>query len=228
MLFDQHVENECKYTAHDARHNYCTNWQKNVAPKHRSFSELRTKVEAFGLGGIHMWAIMIQDHRADDYHDGPYADAERHGMETPIELHLLHFFKVMQIMNNEDDDVDDEDHVHMNVDHAADHFAKDHTQVPVVHRVVVDSERDGEQEDGVNKDQVEKGDGGPGAQVWFQHANHKGHAETSHYEHQRVDNDQGDSVCHRHRWRAHVTCGTFDGNIWARGYIRACGYIHGS
>lgn len=165
MLFDHRVENDRKYTAHDARHDYRTNGQKYVTPKHRSLLELGTEVEAFGVVGFHVRPIIVQDHRADDDHDGPYADAERHCVETPIELHLLHFFKVMQEMNAEDDDVDDEDHVHVNVDHAADHFAEGHRQAPGFRHVVVDAERDGDQEHDVDQDQVEEGDGGPRAQV---------------------------------------------------------------
>lgn len=113
------------------------------------------------LGGIRTCPIMMQDHRADDYHNGPYADAKCYGMQLPIELPFLHFFKVIQEMNGEDDDIDGEDHMHVNVNHAADHFAESHGQIPAVSHVEVDAERDGDQEDAVGYDQVEKGDGGP-------------------------------------------------------------------
>lgn len=122
-------------------------------------------MEAFGVTGIRMCSIIIEDHRADDYHSGPYADAKHHGMETPIEFHLLHFFKVMQEINGKDDDVDDEDHMHVNVDHAADHFTEGHRQGPDIHHVVVDAEGEADQEDDMDQDQVEKADGGPRAQV---------------------------------------------------------------
>lgn len=93
-------------------------------------------------------------------------------METPIELNLLHFSEVMNKVNGEDDDIDDEDHMHVNVDHAADHFTEKHRQVPVISHEIVDAERDGDHEDDVNQDQVEKGDGGPRVQVRFQHTDH--------------------------------------------------------
>lgn len=86
-------------------------------------------------------------------------------METPVELHLSHFFKVMQEMHGEDDDVDDEDHMHVKVDHAADYFTECRRQVPAVRYVVVDAERNGDHEDNVDQNQVEKGDGGPRAQI---------------------------------------------------------------
>lgn len=204
VLFDHEVQNGCKHTAHDARHNYCTNRQKNVTRKHRSFFELVPKVEAFAVGFVDVCPVMIQGHRADDQHHGPYGDAERHGMETPIELDLLYFFKVIHKVNGEDDDVDDEDHVHVNVDHAADHFTEKHMQVPGLSHIVVDAERDGEQEEDVDQDQVEKGDGGPRAQVRFQHTEHQSHADASYCEHRAVDDDQGESV------------GTAHGNIAGR------------
>lgn len=47
----------------------------------------------------------------------------------------------------EDDGIEDEGHVHMNVDHAADYFAQFCAQLPLIIGVVVDPERHREEEE---------------------------------------------------------------------------------
>ncbi len=81
-------------------------------------------------------------------------------MQPPVELSPLRFLVEMQETNREKEGVDGKHHVHVDMHHGADQFTESLTQLPRIGRVVVDSERHGEQKKKVCDHQVQEGDGG--------------------------------------------------------------------
>lgn len=133
----------------------------------------------------------VDDARRHHQHRHPQEGAAEQGMDPP-ELRLVHALVVERHQaHDEDDDVEDEGHVHVDVDHAADHPAPGVAQQPVVSGVVVDPKGHGDQEEEVGEDEVEHSHRGDGRGAGLEDVRHQAQADGAGEQHHRVDGHQG-------------------------------------
>lgn len=132
--------------------------------------------------------------RDHDEHHHPHRGAD-HERVDPLEggLPLLFVVKSPEA-HDEDDDVEDEGHVHVDVNHAADHFAPTDAEAPLVIGVIVNPERHGEEEDKVGEDEVENSYGGDGRGAGLHDVHHQAEADGPAEQNHAVDDQEGCAV----------------------------------
>ncbi len=128
--------------------------------------------------------------RARDKHHDPHRSTDEERMNPPEAGHLLSFVVEHHQARNEDDHIEDKRHVHVDVDHAADHFTPPETHSPVLSRVIVDPEGHSKEEDEVGKDEVEDCNGGGGRRAGLHDVHHQAQADGSAEQNHRVDSQE--------------------------------------
>lgn len=136
------------------------------------------KVEATFVVAFHFLPVTEMDNGRDsDEHRNPSRGAGeecaapmcgRHVPGSPVKLHHA---------SDEDDHVEDKRHDHVDVDHAADHFAPLYAQRPLISGVIVNPKWHRYEEDEVREDEVEYCDGGGGDRAGSQDAHHQAQAD---------------------------------------------------
>lgn len=104
----------------------------------------------------------MHDARDHDEHHDPHRSTDEESVELLEGYHKLSVVVERHQACDEDDHVEEEGHVHVDVDHAADHPAQPGAQVPLMIGVIVNPEGHGQEEDEVGEDEVEYGYGGDG------------------------------------------------------------------
>lgn len=140
-------------------------------------------------------AIVKVQHAWDHQeHQHPHHHADEDGV-APVEGDLAPRPAVERdLPRDQDDDIEDERHVHVDVDHRADHPAPPAAHGPVMGGVVVDPEGHGEEEDEVGEDQVQHGDGGTGGDAGLHHVHHQAQADGAAEQNHGVDGEENGVV----------------------------------
>ncbi|TNN86575.1 hypothetical protein EYF80_003345 [Liparis tanakae] len=138
----------------------------------------------------------VDDARDHDKHRHPQHSTGNQCMNPLEGGHLLSFVVERHQACDEDDHIEDERHVHVDVNHAADRFAPPVAQAPVMSGVVVNPEGHSEKEDEVGEDEVEYSNGGDGCRAELHDVHHQANAdgpdEQNHgpYQSHQVGDDQ--------------------------------------
>lgn len=90
----------------------------------------------------------------------------------------------------QDDHIENKRHVHVDVDHAADHFTPSMTKIPVISDIVVDPKGHSGEEEEMGKDEVKNGDGGDGRRAGPYDVNHQTQAYSATEQDYGVDGQQ--------------------------------------
>lgn len=138
---------------------------------------------AFAIGKIDY----ARDH---DKHHHPHHSTDEECMNPPEGGHLFSFVVEHHQACNEDDHIEDKRHVHVDVDHAADHFTTPEAQAPAMSCVIVNPEGHSEEEDEVGEDEVEYSDGGDGCRAGLHDVYHQAQADGSAEQNHRVDGQE--------------------------------------
>lgn len=170
----------------------------NVVEDLRRWRDVAAEVEAMrGIAAavalpVHLRPVgEVDDEWRHHQHNHPQEGAAKQRVDPP-ELRLVHTLAVERHQaRDEDDDVQDEGHVHVDVDHAADHPAPELAQHPVGGGVVVDPKGHGDQEEEVGEDEVEHGHRGDGRGAGLEDVRHQAQADGAGEQHHRVDGEQG-------------------------------------
>lgn len=146
---------------------------------HSCFINPRSKIKAsvivlIGLViGLVLFTIAEKHQKRSSYEDNcPNSRTCPKGVKLSMELRALSLFVEHAEAQGEHYHVDDEGQVHVNVDHAAGHFAHLNWQVPAAFRIIVDAKWDGGQKYYMRQDKVEDCDCGHGAQIGFEYVDH--------------------------------------------------------
>lgn len=139
-----------------------------------------------------VFAVGKMDYARDhnEHHD-PHHRTEKECMNPMEGGHLLNLAVECHQSCDEDDHIEDKRHIHVDVDHSADHFAPPEAQAPVISRVVVNPEGHSEKEDEVGENEVEYGDGGDGCRAGLHDVHHQAQADCTAEQNHRVDGQEG-------------------------------------
>lgn len=122
---------------------------------------------------VHFTVVKVNDEGDHQEHQHPHHDADEEGVAPAEGDPVLRPAVERDQARHQDDHVEDERHVHVDVDHGAGHPAPSAAQGPVFSGVVVNPEGHGKEEDEVCEDQVQHGDGGAGGDAGLDHVHHQ-------------------------------------------------------
>lgn len=136
----------------------------NSSPYALSKSEAMSISVAAIASSFWLFAVgKMDDTRDHNKHSEPHESAQKESM-NPLEVHHpVSFVVESQQPGDEDDHIENKRHIHVDVDHATDHFAPPPAQAPAISCIIVNSKGHREEEDEVGKDEVEYSDGGGGS-----------------------------------------------------------------
>lgn len=125
---------------------------------------------------VHFAIVKVYDAWENQEHQHPHHNADEDGVD-PVEGDLaLRPAVERDQAQDQDDHVEDERHVHVDVDHGTDHPAPPTAHVPVIGGMVVNPEGHGEEEDEVGEDEVQHSNGGTGGDAGLHHVHHQAQA----------------------------------------------------
>lgn len=145
-----------------------------------------------GVRALILFAIGKMDNARDhSKHHHPHHSTDKECVNLLEGGHLLSFEVEHHQACNEDDHIEDKRHVHVDVDHAADHFTPPKAQGPVISGVVVNPKGHSEKEDEVGEDEVEYSDGGYGCSAGLHDVHHQAQTDDTAEQNHRVDDQKG-------------------------------------
>lgn len=139
---------------------------------------------------VHFPVVKGQDAWEHQEHQHPHHEANQDGV-APVEGELaLRPAVEPDQARDKDDHIEDEGHVHVNVDHCAGHPAQRAAHGPALGGVVVNPEGHGEEVDQVGDHQVPHGDGGAGSDAGLHHVHRQAQADSAAEQNHRVDGQE--------------------------------------
>lgn len=133
---------------------------------------------------------IIQYERYQNEHHDPHLSTDKERMDPTEGGHLPFFMVECHQACDEDDHIEDKRHIHVDVDHPADHFAPTEAQAPVISCIVVNPEGHSEKEDKVGENEVEHSDGGDGCRAGLHDVYHQAKADGTGEQNHRVDGQE--------------------------------------